>query len=178
MSTPEFGGGPSGRARAATLLAVVVALAGLGGCSSGSARGAARPPVPAAAPVVIVTMVDNRFEFDPKIPTGRVVFRISNEGQAPHRLTMFPMPEEMPPIDEQLRGTQRRFLEPFAGIYNRAPGDAGTFAVDLAPGRRYAMICTLKSADGQPHWMKGMASEFRTPAAPPAPGAATPSPTD
>jgi len=116
--------------------------------------------------VVIVAMRDHRFEFDPVIPAGRVVFRMDNAGQAPHRLTLFPLPEDLPPIDVQLRGDQRRLLKPFAGIYDRPPGDTGTFAVDLAPGQRYAMICSLRDEDGQPHYLKGMASEFRTPPAP------------
>ncbi len=115
---------------------------------------------------MVVTMHDYRFDYDPAIPSGRVVLRIHNAGDAPHHLTLFPLPEDFPPIDEQLRGEQRRFLEPFASIYERAPGDIGTFAVDLEPGTRYAMVCYLEADDGEPHWMKGMVSEFRTPSTP------------
>lgn len=108
-------------------------------------------------------MLDHRFELDRSVPAGRVVFRIRNAGQAPHHLTMIPLPDDVPPIAEQLRGSQRRFVDPFAGIYEREPGDTGTFAVDLGPGRRYAMICSVRDGDDQPHWAKGMATEFRTP---------------
>jgi hypothetical protein len=110
-------------------------------------------------------MLDYRFDYDPEIPSGRVVFQILNAGDVPHQLTLFPLPEDLPPIDEQLRGSQRRFLEPFASIYRRAPGERGTFAVDLEPDRRYAMVCYLEADDGEPHWMKGMVSEFRAPPA-------------
>lgn len=111
-------------------------------------------------------MDDYQFDFDPSVPAGRVVFRLKNTGQDPHHLVLFPLPEDLPPIEEQLRGSQRRLLEPFAGIYDREPGDTGTFAVDLVPGRRYAMVCSIVADDGEPHWRKGMITEFRTPAAP------------
>jgi hypothetical protein len=112
-------------------------------------------------------MVDHRFELDRPVPRGRVVFQFDNAGQAPHNVVMIPLAEELPPIDVQLRGSERRFVEPFAGIYERAPGDSGSFAVDLLPDQRYAMVCTTPGADGRPHWTEGMATEFRTPPAPP-----------
>lgn len=111
-------------------------------------------------------MEDYRFNYDPDIPSGRVVFRIHNAGDVPHQVTLFPLPEDVPPIDEQLRGEQRRFVEPFADIYERPPGDTGTFAVDLEPGTRYAMVCFLEAKDGELHWRKGMVSEFLTPPTP------------
>lgn len=154
----------------------VTTAAGLAACSSDTADAPARPAAPPAPPVVTVTMVDHKFEFDPDIPAGRVVFRITNAGKAPHHLIMFPVPEDLPPIDEQLKGTQRRSVEPFASIYDRAPGDTGTFAVDLVPGRRYAMVCSVQDEDGKPHWRNGMATEFRTPGGPPASDAATSTP--
>lgn len=118
-------------------------------------------------------MLDYRFDLDRSVPAGRVVFRIRNRGQVPHHLTMLPLPEDVPLIAEQLRGTQRRVVEPYAGIYEREPGDSGTFAVDLAPGRRYALICSVQDEDGQPHWRKGMAREFRTPGTSPEDATAT-----
>lgn len=127
-----------------------------------------RPAAPVPAPVVTVTMRDHFFELDGDPPAGRVVFRMVNKGEARHHLIMFPMPEELPSIAEQLGGTQRRFVEPFAGIYDRAPGDTGTFAVDLIPGRRYAIVCSVLDEENQPHWKSGMATEFRVLGAPPA----------
>lgn len=146
---------------------MVALAAGLVSCSADSTA-TTRPVAPTAVPVINVTMSDHRFVLDRNPPPGRVVFRIRNAGEAPHHLIMFPMPEDLPPIAEQLGGFQRRYVEPFAGIYDRAPGDIGTFAVDLVAGRRYAMVCSVMAADGEPHWKKGMATEFRstTPSAP------------
>lgn len=135
-------------------------------CASGSSDGAARPPAPAPVPEITVTMVDHRFEFKTPVPPGRVVFRFENAGQDPHNVIMIPLAEDLPPIEVQLRGSERRLVEPFAGIYDRPPGDSGAFAVDLFPDQRYAMVCSLTAEDGQPHWMKGMVTEFRTLPAP------------
>ena len=130
-------------------------------CTSGS-DDRAGPPAPAPVPVITVTMLDHRFELDTPVPPGRVVFRFHNAGQAPHNVIMIPLAQDVPPIDVQLRGSERRQVEPFAGIYDRGPGDSGSFAVDLLPDQRYAVVCSLTAEDGEPHWMKGMVTEFRT----------------
>lgn len=118
-------------------------------------------PLPAPPAKVSVTMLDDRFEYRPEIPAGRVVFQIRNAGRRPHRLVLLPLGEDLPPIDVQLRGTERRSATPFAGINTRQPGQTSGFAVDLVPGRRYAMICFVQEPDGTTHAQKGMAREFR-----------------
>lgn len=143
--------------------AVLICGLSLTGCAISPPATAARPPAPAPAPVVGVSMVDHRFELDRPVPAGRVVFQITNDGQSAHDLIMLPLAEDVPPIAEQLRGSERRLVQPYAGIYQRPPGDTGTFAVDLLPGQRYAMICVVVGEDGEPHWKKGMVVEFRTP---------------
>lgn len=142
-------------------LAALLLVVAVPGCATGSPQGAAPPPVPAPAPVVEVTMTDFRFDIARPIPAGRVVFRMTNAGQSSHNLILIPVPEDLPPIEEQIRGSQRRLVEPYAGIYDRAPGDTGTFAVNLLPGQRYAILCTMVGEDGEGHSKKGMALEFR-----------------
>lgn len=154
------------------LSGVMILAATLTGCAA-SPDNATRPPAPRPAPVVRVSMLEHRFELDRPVPAGRVVFRFDNAGQAPHNVVMIPLAEDLPPIDVQLRGSQRRVVEPFAGIYDREPGDTGSFAVDLVADQRYAIVCTVTGEDGQPHWMHGMAAEFRTPPAPAPAGTTT-----
>lgn len=142
--------------------ALVAGFAVLSSCSgSNKTEPGVRPPPP-GAPVIEVTMLDHRFQYDLPIPAGRVVFRARNAGGSPHHITMIPLPEDVASIDTQLRSSDRKFVKPFAGFYDRIPGDTGTFAVDLAPGQRYALICSVLDEKGEPHWRHGMASQFET----------------
>lgn len=152
----------------AVLGSVAVASCQAGTSESTTARSPTAPPLPTASPVVMVTMREYRFDYDPAVAGGRVVFRFVNKGQVPHRPALVPLTEDIPPIAKQLRGSKRRAVKTFAGITDRRPGATGTFAVDLVAGRRYALICYARDPDGSSHAQKGMASEFR-PYRPPRP---------
>lgn len=129
-------------------------------CADGESSKAPRPPPPH---VVDVTMEEYRFEYDKDVPAGRVVFNVLNAGQVSHRLSLLPLAEDLPPIDVQLRGSERRIIEPFAGVNAVPPGQRSAFAVDLVSGVRYAMVCFLvDESDNESHALKGMTSEFRT----------------
>lgn len=118
------------------------------------------PPRPA---VIVVKMTEYRFQHPAVLSSGRTVFRVINEGHLKHELVMLKLPDDFPPINVQLHSSVRRpiptlFFEPA-----RQPGAAGTFAVDLVPGR-YAMLCSVHDPgdpDDITHALKGMNSEFR-----------------
>lgn len=126
-------------------------------------RGPQTAPVPQPVPVITVAMSEYRFEFPGRVPSGRVVFRMRNVGRRAHSATLLALPDDLPPIDQQLKGTERRYLEPFADVPPRRPGMSRSFAVDLQPGQRYALICYTIDPDEQSHAAKGMSIEFRTP---------------
>ncbi len=105
-------------------------------------------------------MTEYAFDYTEPVPRGQAVFQIVNAGKLNHRLILAPVPDDYPPVLHQLRGEERRPIEPIAGIPNRPPGDKTTFAVNLSPGRYY-IICFVQDRDGQTHAHKGMAAEFR-----------------
>lgn len=144
-----------------TLVCGALCSSALASCQGGDSGQASRAPLPRPAPVVKITMREYRFDYDPDIPSGRVVFRLVNKGRVSHRPSLLPLPENVPPIDEQLRGSKRRGISAFAGVPDRRPGAIGTFAVDLVAGRRYALVCYARDRDGSVHALKGMNSEFR-----------------
>lgn len=117
--------------------------------------------VPASPPVVAVTMTEYAFQFNSNILPGRVVFQVSNDGREPHLMNLVPLPEDLPPLDDQLRGSERRILPPFARVTTLQPGQSGTFAVDLEAGVRYGLICNLVDASNEVHAELGMNAEFR-----------------
>lgn len=144
---------PPGR-RAATVW-VVASLLGLVSCQP-----AAPSSWPPERPIVSLTMREYAFDYQQPVPRGQMVFRVVNAGTLNHRLLLAPVPDDYPPVLEQLRGEERRPIEPVAGIPNRPPGDTTTFAANLAAGR-YFMICFVQDPDGRTHAIKGMATEFR-----------------
>lgn len=139
--------------------AAAAAVAVLGaGCAS---RPAPLPPPPN---MVAVKMVDYRFVFDPPRAAGRAVFSLTNAGRLDHNLTFVPLTEDVPPILDQLRGSVRRPVDPEVQVPAVHPGGRTSFAVDLRPGQRYALICFLRDRDDPPnlnHALRGMAAEFR-----------------
>src|SRR5947209_6015962 len=117
------------------------------------------PPLPST---MDVTMREYRFDHPPQVPAGRVVFRVHNAGSLTHELILVAVPEDVPPIDQQLKSDTRVGVDTIATLRDRAPGSNGTFAADLTPGR-YAFVCFLMDPDGVSHALKGMASQFRVP---------------
>jgi hypothetical protein len=106
-------------------------------------------------------MTEYQFEYPTVVPSGRVVFRVTNDGQELHNLVMVPLADDDPPIKAMLADEVRTVLTPFAGIRDQLPGAEATFAVDLVEDRRYAMLCILADAQQRSHAVLGMASEFR-----------------
>lgn len=128
--------------------------------ASADAPGIDGAPLPEVPPVVDVVMREFGFELPGEVPAGRVVFNVHNAGTEKHTLDVIPLSEDVPPIDVQLQGSERRAVSKVAGVSMRDPEQSGTFAVDLERGQRYAVLCLLRDADGTSHAVKGMAAEF------------------
>jgi hypothetical protein len=105
-------------------------------------------------------MAEYSFRHPAEVPPGRTVFRVHNAGSLPHSLVLVELPEDFPPLAEQLTSDVRRAVPTLARVPERPPGSRDTFAVDLAPGR-YGLICLVTDPDGVTHGQKGMNSELR-----------------
>lgn len=148
-------------ARLATLPAAIMAVTFLAaGCAlQGSADGDDRWPP--SVPEIEVVLRDDAIDVDGPVPAGRAVFRVHNAGTQRHRVTLIPLPEDLPPIEKQLAGDERRSVTPLAATNTRPPGEGTAFAADLEQGRRYAVVCFERDDDGILHARQGMNAEFR-----------------
>lgn len=146
------------RCPALVCLLSVASMVAVASCSAGSS---ADEELPAGPPVVEVTMSEYSFTYSPPTDAGRVVFRARNAGTIEHEMGLYPLSEDFPPIDEQLHGSERRLLTPFARAGPLSPGEQDAVAVDLVPGRRYALICFVRDPGGTVHALRGMNSEFQ-----------------
>lgn len=133
-------------------VAVASAVLALSSCSETNTF----PPAPHVVPV---SMTEYRYGYEPPSSPGRIVFEARNVGRLDHELVLISVPEDIPPIDQQLRSDKRLVVPTVARLAPRGPGHRGTFAVDLEPGR-YALVCFVKDADGAQHDKKGMSAEF------------------
>lgn len=150
--------GTSGLIRIAGLVSSAVIISACGVPVGGESSG----PLPAGPSEETVTIYDDELSYDEPVSAGRVVFRIFNAASEPHKLTILPLPEDMPPLAQQLRGSKRVALNAFAGVPPRQPGTWGTFAVNLQPNRRYALVCLMRDEEGESHARRGISAEFRT----------------
>lgn len=105
-------------------------------------------------------MLDYRFEAAQPFRRGRNIISVRNSGTVEHSLTLVDLPDDVPPINEQLHSDVRRAVGTIARVPARAPGAGTRIAVDLMPGR-YAMVCFVVDPDGVTHGLKGMSTEFR-----------------
>lgn len=105
-------------------------------------------------------MSEYRFDYRPPKAAGRTLLRVHNDGRLAHNLVLIPLDDSIPPLDQQLRGSDRLIVQPVASLPERETGQSGTFAVDLERGR-YGLVCFVQDPDGVQHARKGMSSEFR-----------------
>lgn len=156
------------RRRNDVLVAALVLLGALtAGCSSSDRPAGAgaegvdryRPPKPTA---VTVTMSEYRLVYSGRIPGGRATFSVSNSGRDPHRLGLYELASDAPPIAELLRQPDwQARLTPVAVMPELAAGASGTFAADLDPPARYALVSTSTGPQGRSDAILGMAGELR-----------------
>jgi hypothetical protein len=146
------------------VLVTILALLLLSSCSDTKLD---RPAAPAPPPQIEVAMKEFRYSQSARaIPAGRVVFRLDNEGKQPHQPDLLILPDDLPPILEQLRGSVRRTIPSLVNNPGQSPGIDSAITVDLEAGRRYAFVCHAKTPQGEDHSRLGMAWEFRAGAAP------------
>ncbi|HET7487845.1 MAG TPA: hypothetical protein VFJ85_07945 [Acidimicrobiales bacterium] len=141
---------------------LLVAFLSLAGACTSISHAAPSEPLPAPMPVVDVTMTEYHFAFTPPASGGRVMIRVTNAGRVIHALELHPLGADFPPIDQQLHGSVRRTLAPFAELPAMRPGQHRSFVVDLRPDTRYAFLCFVADRDRVVHALKGMNAEFRT----------------
>lgn len=149
------------RRAAAELALLAVAAPLLVSCAP---PGSDAAPLPPSAPVVDVDMREYTFDKGAEVipGAGQVVIRAHNRGNVEHELVVIQLPEDVPSLSEQLRGSERRAVDTVAILKARRPGERGVLTVDLRPGR-YAFACFRKDAAGQTHARLGMALEFTLP---------------
>lgn len=121
------------------------------------------PTVEGDTTVVGVNLVDYGFEFNVSsiVQPEVLMLHAINAGAEAHEIVIFREPEGMS-FDEISADPETALsTAEFIGVlYLGEPGQQGDLAlVGLEPGK-YVAICGVQTADGTPHYMKGMIAEF------------------
>lgn len=88
-----------------------------------------------------------------------IAFELTNSGTEPHEMVIAQLPEGG--TIEQAFSGEIPFEEiNFIGVGFADPGGTGYLAVTGLEAGSYTLVCFIPSADGTPHFVKGMVSEF------------------
>lgn len=137
---------------------LVVSAAGLIALGCGKEEPAAAPVIPS----VMVTANGYAFQMPDTLPAGVTTFRLVNQGQELHHMTLVRLSEGQTVADFQKMAPNTPpppGMEFMGGPNFAAPGGAVEATVELVPGR-YGVICVIPAPDGQPHMLKGMVKEL------------------
>lgn len=118
-------------------------------------------PLPRRPATLHVSLADFYFVYPNRVPAGRVVFEVTNAGEFTHQLTLFRRSEGAVTLKQQVLTSPQPAEAPLQRMPSLQSGQAGTFAVDLIAGARYAMASLVVGPDGRNDAQKGMTSEFR-----------------
>ncbi len=120
-----------------------------------------RPP--AAPPEIIVTGVDYAFQLPDTLKPGPAVVRFHNAGTVPHEMAVALLKPDVTlgRLTDlmQAGGEIDSLIDATVGILIAQPGATtiGALAVDLLPGRTYAIGCSFRDGpDKPPHIALGM----------------------
>jgi len=112
---------------------------------------------------VSVVGQDYAFTAPDTLPPGPTSFRFRNLGSVAHELVVARLKAGVTPAEafaaEQRGADVAAFYDEGDGLLYAERGDSVDFRlrVDLLPGRRYVLVCTLEGGPhGKPHVMLGM----------------------
>jgi plastocyanin len=115
----------------------------------------------AAAQDLAITGTDFAFEAPATIPAGPTKITLTNAGKEEHQAQVAGLVEgkTFEDLTTALQGTDESaalsLLALSGGPTGVVPGATGSTAVNLEPGQ-YVFLCFVPSADGVPHFAKGM----------------------
>jgi hypothetical protein len=119
----------------------------------------AAPPADTSRNTVTVIAKDFAFELPSEIPAGLTTFKLVNRGPSLHHIQLIRL-EEGKTGDDYLAalkagGPPPAWATPAGGPNPPEVGDTALTTMEMKPGT-YLLVCFIPSADGVPHFIKGM----------------------
>jgi hypothetical protein len=146
------------------LMATVLVVAG-GACASEKSPDstASNPNAasPSPIPAIEVSAREYEFKLSETLLPGEATFNLRNTGKEKHELVIFKLKTNKPAekILDLPQKEGRKLVEEVGGTFAK-PGRiaANPIRAELTPGV-YALVCFVPTANGTPHFAKGMVEE-------------------
>jgi hypothetical protein len=137
---------------------------GIGIAATARASAGASPGELSRDPAVLdIIATDFGFEAPASIRAGVTTNRVVHEGREYHHPTLIRLEGDRTSADlaAEMKGDRLPAWASFVGGPNGAPpGGSSEATLALKPGN-YVVICVIPSADGTPHFMKGMVRDVK-----------------
>ena len=125
-------------------------------------RKPAAPPAQTAVNTMRIAATEFAFGAPDTVPAGLTTIWMVNQGKEPHQTWVMRIDSGKTMADVQaaaMRGVIPNWLAFLGGPNGALPGDSSNATALLTPGP-YVLVCFFSSADGKPHFMKGMSKQF------------------
>jgi hypothetical protein len=157
------------RVVASTTLVLFAALTAIAsGCAPGSNEASAKTPeaeLLSVAPREITISAKNYFFVAPDtIEAGLTTIKLANQGPDLHHIQLLKLEEGHTVADLEKAFKENPHGVPtwvrwIGGPNAPVPGELAIGTIDLQPGN-YALVCVIPTAEGAPHFMKGMTRDL------------------
>lgn len=115
------------------------------------------------APAITIVLTDHHFRLSAPVESGRLRWRVKNDGSEPHQALVVKLPDGVNEYQERAwiehGGQGPEPGEPVGGVKTLEPGAEASFETDLKPGT-YLLLCAMTEDEGR-HYELGMIYRFQ-----------------
>lgn len=152
--------------RSLALLPLVALLTACGprDASKTAAASDSTKPVAAAVPhQMTIVATDYKFDAPDQVPAGMMTVHLVDNGSELHHVAFIQLKDgkTMADVEQAMKalkpdGTTPAWMVDHGGVNASHPGGGMSSATQMLDAGSYALICFIPSADGVPHFAKGM----------------------
>jgi hypothetical protein len=142
------------------LVALVAACATKGASKSANASDSTHAVAVAAPHEMTVIATDYKFDAPEQVPSGMMTVHLIDNGSEMHHVAFVKLNESktVADIEQAMKtpGPMPKWAVDHGGVNPPHPGGGMTSTTQTLEPGNYALICFIPSADGTPHFAKGM----------------------
>ena len=152
------------------LLALLAACATKDASKSANASDSTHTAAAAKPHQMTVVATDYKFDAPDQVPAGMMTIHLVDNGQEMHHVAFVKLNDgkTVADVEQALKtqGPMPSWAVDYGGVNPPHPGGGMATTTQMLEPGNYALVCFVPSADGTPHFAKGMIKAFTVGAAP------------